>query len=126
TALRRGSTASAETRASGQVRTTTQSPAQGSRAGSCPAAVSSAPARLARVSPVAVSTVQTPRSARATRPGCWPSPGVANSAYAEAKAASHPRDARSYVIAENLCQPKWEVGTGRLWQLTVMTHLLSK
>jgi hypothetical protein len=68
-AVRRGSTASTVIRRSGHRRSTTQSPAHGSRAESPAAPSSIAPASEARTTPVASSTVQTPRSARSTRPG---------------------------------------------------------
>ena len=68
---RRGSTASIVIRRSGQSRTTTQSPAQGSATGSRDGRGAGRPARLARSGPAAVSTVHTPRSTRVTRPGRW-------------------------------------------------------
>jgi hypothetical protein len=99
-AVRRGSTASMVTRSSGQVRTSTQSPAQGSRATSRDAAASTAPARLARTGPSALSTVQTPRSTRATRPGTT---SASNAGSPAEYAASQPRDARSKVMGAFRC-----------------------
>src|SRR5690606_35296050 len=96
TAVRRGSTLSMVLRWPGQVRSATQSPAQGRATGSRATAASSRPDRLARSGPAAVSTVHTPRSTRVTRPGRWS--GRACAAKAEAKASSQPRDARSNVI----------------------------
>lgn len=101
TAVRRGSTASAVIRPSGQSRTTNQSPAHGKASGSWAAAASSAPATLARTGPVTVATVYTPRSARSTRPGRQSATPAVILVKAAWKVASQPRDASAIVI-ENL------------------------
>ena len=95
-AVRRGSTASTVARPSGQVRTTTQSPVPGRRVASAAAAASSPPPMVTRCAPAAPMAVQTPRSTRTTRAGCWSA--RACPAYAVRNAVSHPRVDRSNVM----------------------------
>ncbi len=103
-AVRRGSTASTVTGPSGQVDSSTQSPAQGSAVRSRAAAASTAPPRLARTGPCGLSTVQTPRSTRATRPGRWP---ARRSRWA-AQPASQPRAVRSRVmVSSSVSRDAW-------------------
>src|SRR2546421_1775627 len=94
--VRRGRTASTVVRRSGQVRTTTQSPAQGSASGSRAPSLSSAPPRLARAAPSEPSRQQTPRSTRVTRAGRWS--GRSNRAYPAPTCSSQPSAYRSMVI----------------------------
>ena len=99
-AVRRGSTASAVSRPSGQSGPPAPSPRRtaarsGSAGGARPAPP---PARLARTGPSAASAVQTPRSTRVTRPGRRSRTAVA--AYA-ARSASQPRAVRSMVMSSS-------------------------
>ena len=80
-AVRRGRTASAVTRPSGQVRAATQSPTHGVATGSAAPADRSAPEKVRRRGPSPDSASQAPRSTRLTRAGwCSAAYGVKSAA----------------------------------------------
>ncbi len=115
-AVRRGRTARTA------VSRTTQSPVQGAAAGSRTAALSRPPLHGSRRSPPAVSTSQTPRSTRQTRPG---SPSSSRELRAAAKESSKPSEEREKATEvapfEERRRPERERSGGRLGEQDLET-----